>query len=53
MLKNVKKKIIYDDYKLVFHHDKLHNDSIIAKTFTITEVILNIATSKFNISSVV
>ena len=39
-------KLFITIMKLVFHHDKIHNDNIIANKFTIIEVIMNITTSK-------
>ena len=46
MVNNGKMNIIYDNWKLVFHHDKLHDDNIIAKPITMIEVIMNRTTSK-------
>ena len=46
MLNNGKMKTIYDNWKLIFCHDKLHHNNIISNKFTITAVIKNRTTSK-------
>ena len=45
MLNNITRKNIYDNYKLIFHNDKLHDDKIIPNKLTIIAVILNKITS--------
>ena len=37
---------IYDNEKLIFRHDKLHNDNITPNKFTITALIMHRTMSK-------
>ena len=46
MLNNKKMRIIYENWKLIFRHDKLHNGNTPANKITIIDVIPNRTTSK-------
>ena len=46
ILNNGRRRIIYNNHKLFFRRDKLHNDTLVPNKFTSTAVIPNRTTSK-------